>query len=254
MAQVGLHGLAGLVIGERILPLFVQNRTARRALLWGFLLGNMLPDLDYLAVIATYPVDQRLAMHLHRSFSHSALAVLAVAVGFEIISLLLRDQYARFLGYGLAWGIVAHILFDILVWFSPVDVFWPASVWGIIPPVNLWSWWRTPFIVGQVLGASEFLAFAFYYDRLAAVGQALQTNLDDLPMVRRMATLCFLTWAILTGLAIDIPVTTYNALVYVPMGIVFMPAVLYLTWRMQPTIEYLAAAAPRKRRHSSRRL
>jgi hypothetical protein len=240
MAQVGLHGLAGLVIGERILTRFVKNRIARRALLWGFVVGNIMPDLDYVAVVATFPVDQTLALHLHRSFSHSLLAALAVALGFELIALLLRDQYARFLGYGLAWGIVGHVLFDMLIWFSPVDVFWPLSVWGIIPPVNLWSWWQTSFMTGQLLGAGEFLAFAVYYDRLAAMGQALGTNPEDVPMVQRMATLCLIIWAVLTGLAIDFPVMTYNAVVYVALGLVFMPAVMYLTWKMQPTIEVWA--------------
>lgn len=240
MAQVGLHGLAGLVIGERILTKFVKNRTARRALLWGFVVGNIMPDLDYVAVVATYPVDQILAMHLHRSFSHSLLMALAVGVGFELIALLLQDQYARFLGYGLAWGIVGHGLFDTLIWFSPVDLFWPLSVWGIVPPVNLWSWWSTSFMTGQLLGAGEFLAFFAYYDRLAYLGERLGTNPDDLPMVRRMATLCLLIWALLTGLALDVPVKTYNALVYIALGLVFMPAVMYLTWKMQPTIELWA--------------
>lgn len=240
MAQVGVHGLVGLFVGELVLTRFVKSRLARRALVWGFVVGNILPDLDYVAVIPTYPVDRILALHMHRTFSHSLGAAMAIWIAFEVIAFLLRDEYARFLGYGLAWGVIGHILLDILVWFSPIDVFWPASVWGIIPPVNLWGWYNTPFLVGQLLGAAEFLAFALYYDRLAALGQALGTNPDDLPMVRRMATLCLLIWAVLTGLAIDIPVETYNAFVYVAMGLIFMPAVLYLTWRMQPTIELWA--------------
>ncbi|HWI53791.1 MAG TPA: metal-dependent hydrolase [Symbiobacteriaceae bacterium] len=240
MGQVGLHGLTGLVVGEYLLSSFVEKPEARRALLFGFSLGNFLPDLDFLAVVAMYPQNHTLAMHLHRGFSHSLLAVVALLVGFCGAGLLMRDTYVRYLGYGLALGVASHFTEDIFIWFAPVDVFWPASVFHLIPPIDLWSWWDTPPVIGRLLGASEFAAFALYYDYLVRLAVAFKTNQDMVPHVRHMATACWIIFAVLTALAVDLPNKTFEMALYVPMGIVFMPAVFYTTWRMQATIEVLA--------------
>ncbi|HWI61678.1 MAG TPA: metal-dependent hydrolase [Symbiobacteriaceae bacterium] len=240
MGQVGLHGLTGLVVGEYLLSSYVTKPAARRGLLYGFALGNFLPDLDFLAVVAMYPQNHSLAMHLHRGFSHSLLAATALVVGFYAAGALMRDTYLRYLGYGLALGVVAHFTEDIFLWFAPVDIFWPASIFGYIPPVDLWWWWTTPPLLGRLLGAAEFAAFALYYDYLVRVAVAYGTNQDFAPTVRRMATTCWLVFAVLTALAVDLPNKTFEMALYVPMGIVFMPAVFYITWRMQATIEVLA--------------
>ena len=240
MGQVGLHGLTGLVVGEYLLSSFVEKPAARRALLFGFSLGNFLPDLDFLAVVAMYPQNHTLAMHLHRGFSHSLLAVAALIVGFCGAGLLMRDTYVRYLGYGLALGVASHFTEDMFIWFAPVDVFWPASVFHLIPPIDLWSWWETPPLIGRLLGASEFAAFGLYYDYLVRLAVAFRTNQDIIPSVRRLATACWIIFAVLTALAVDLPNKTFEMALYVPMGIVFMPAVFYTTWRMQATIEVLA--------------
>lgn len=240
MGQVGLHGLTSLVVGEYLLSHYVAKPAARRALMFGFAMGNLLPDLDFLAVVAMYPQDSALAMHLHRGFSHSLMAVTALIVGFYAAGALMRDTYVRHLGYGLALGVVAHFTEDIFVWFAPVDIFWPASLFGFIPPIDIWKWWTTPPLVGRLLGAAEFAAFALYYDYLVRLAVAYRTNEDVVPIARRMATACWIAWAILTALAVDLPNKTFEMALYVPMGIVFMPAVFYITWRMQATIEMLA--------------
>lgn len=239
MGQVGLHGLTGLVIGEALVAPLVQERIPRRAIMFGFVLGNMVPDLDFLAVVSMYPIDHELAMHLHRGFSHSLLAAVSMIVGFWTAALLMKDPYMRYLGLGLGLGIVGHFTLDLLIWFAPVDIFWPASLFGIIPPMNLWWWWKEPMLIGRLLGAAEFAAFAIYFDHLCRLAMAFETNLDVIPAARRMATLCWLTWAVLTALSVDLPPSTYELGIYVPMGIVFMPSCFYLTWRMQTTIEFL---------------
>lgn len=240
MGQVGLHGMTGLVVGEYVLTSFVEAPTARRALLYGFALGNFIPDLDFLASVAMFPINQEIALGLHRGFSHSLLGAVALIVGFFCASLLMRDTYVRYLGLGLALGVVGHFSVDIFLWFAPVDVFWPASIFGIIPPINLWWWWGEPPLVSRLLGAAEFAAFAIYYDYLVRLAVGFHTNREMIPIVRRMATICWIIWAVLTPMAVDMPNETFEKALYVPMGIVFMPAVFYITWRMQATIEVLA--------------
>lgn len=240
MGQVGLHALTGLVVGQQLLSDSVRGGEARRALLFGFVIGNIIPDLDFIAVVGVYPVNHTLAWHLHRGFSHSLLASFAIGIGFYIAAVLMRDNYVRWLGYGLALGVASHFVEDIFIWFSPVDIFWPASVFGVIPPVNIWEWFTTPPLVGQLLGAAEFAAFGIYYDYLASLAVSLGTNREMVKPTRRMATVCYLIWAVLTALCFDIPEPTFTLYLYIPMGVVFMPAVLYITWRMQDTIELLS--------------
>lgn len=240
MAQVGLHGLTGLLVGEHLLNRYVASPVGRRALLYGFVVGNLLPDLDYLAVVGMYPVNHTVAMHLHRGFSHSLLAATALMVGLFIAALLMADPQIQYLGFGLGLGVMAHFTLDIFIWFSPVDVFWPASVFGIIPPINLWAWLENPPLVGRLLGAAEFAAFALYYEHLAKLAVQFDTNREMIKPAQRMATVCWLIWGGLTALAFDIPEPTFTLYLYVPMGIVFMPAVFYITARMESTIEMLA--------------
>ncbi len=238
MGQVGLHALFGLAVGEQLVAPWVQDRTGRRAMMYGFVMGNIAPDLDFLAVIAMYPVDNQMAVHLHRGFTHSLLAVVATLVGFTFASALTRDKYMRYLGWGFSLGIVGHFTKDIFLWFSSVDIFWPASIFGIIPRIDAWFWWTTPPLLGRLMGAGELAAFGLYYDHLVRLSSEQQTDLDMIPILQRMSAICWVTWALLTALSLDLPGTTFDMYMYIPLGLVFMPTCIYLTWRMQTTIEF----------------
>ncbi len=239
MGQVGLHAIFGLGVGEYLVTPFVHDRVGRRAVMFGFVLGNIIPDLDFIAVISMYPVDQTLALHLHRGFTHSILAAVALLVGVWASSWLMQDRYLRYLGYGLALGVVGHFTKDLFLWFVPVDVFWPASIFGIIPMVDLWYWWSAPPLLGRVMAAAELAAFGLYYNYLIRSAVRLETNPEMLPTLRRFSTLCWFAWALLTALALDLPEATFEIYMYIPLGLIFMPSCLYLTWRMQNTIELL---------------
>lgn len=239
MGQVGLHGLFGLVVGEKLVVPFVEDRLARRGLMFGFVMGNLAPDLDFISVISMYPIDQTLAIHLHRGFTHSVLAAAATVVGFTMTSALLRDKYLRYIGYGFALGIVGHFTKDMFMWFASVDIFWPASLYGMVPRVDFWFWFNPPPVLGRLMGAAELGAFGLYYDYLTRAAVTLQTDSEMVPMLRRWSTLCWVCWAVLSALALDLPDTEFDLYMYIPMGLIFMPASFYLTWRMQTTIELL---------------
>lgn len=240
MGQVGLHAITGLVVGEHLLNAYVQDRAGRRALLFGFVVGNIVPDLDFLAVVGMFPVDQEMALHLHRGFTHSLLGSITMWVGFYLGSMMLRDSYMRYLGFGLSLGVVCHFLSDLLLWFSPVDIFWPASIFGLIPPVNLWFWYETPALLGRLMGAAEFIAFAVYYQYLARLARTFETDLEMIPSLERMIGICWIAWAVATGLAFELTDSQFIILSYVPMGVLFMPVAFYVTWRMQKTVEAVA--------------
>ena len=240
MGQVGLHGLVGLVVGRGLITAHVTDRQAKKAVMFGFVMGNLAPDLDFLAAVGMYPTDPDAAMHLHRTFSHSLLAVVTVLVGFSVLAAILADDHLKYLGRGFALGILAHLTVDIFIWFSPVDVFWPASVYGIIPPVNLWQGYEPPVVVDRLLGAAELAAYALYYQYLARAARRLGTDEEMLPMLDRMAAFCWDYWAVLSVLALD-PRTPLNPIyAYIPLGVIFVPGCFYLTWRLEQTIEALA--------------
>jgi hypothetical protein len=240
MGQLGLHGLTSLVAGEYLLSRYVPHAATRRALLFGFTMGSLMPDLDFLAVVGQYPVDNALAMHLHRSFSHSLLAALTLWAGFWAVGLVMGDRYVSRLGHGLAVGVAAHFTADMFFWFAPVDIFWPASVYGWLAPIDLWWWYDTPVLAGRLMGAAELAAYALYYDHLIRLAIAFGTNREMIAPIRRLATVCWVTWVLLTALSFDVADPSWDLYLYLPIGIVFVPSCFYVTWRMQPTIELLA--------------
>lgn len=240
MGQLGLHAITGLVLGEHLVSRYAHDNVGRRAITFGYILGNLIPDLDFIAVAARFPVEGLEALQLHRGFSHSVLAASTMMLGFYLAGRLMQDRYMRFMGYGLSLGVITHFVQDIFLWFEAVDIFWPASLFGIIPRVDLWTWWwTTPPMLERMMGAGELLAFYFYYLYLMRLAREMQTDLDVIPALRRMANVCFITWAIFTAFAADMNFNQFVVAYYVPMGVVFVPACFYLTWRMQTTIEFL---------------
>lgn len=247
MGQVGLHGIFGLVVGEHLITPFVKQEADRRAVMFGFVFGNLAPDLDFLAVVSLFPLDPDVAVSLHRGFTHSLLGALAMFTAFWVGSLLIRDRYMRYMGIGLALGVMGHALKDLFLWFTPVDIFWPLSVYGVVPPINLWSWWTTPPLMGRLMTAAELAAFGLFYDYLTRLALEQRTNLDLVPTLQRMSTICWIAWVLQTALSLDLPETMIDMYLYIPMGLVFMPVCLYLTWRLQNTIEHAGVASLEKR-------
>lgn len=77
MAQAGIHALLGAAT-RRITP-------ERDWLMLGIILGSLFPDLDnYAVAIAT--VAKLNTHNLHRTFTHSLLAILIAVVVFVIVA------------------------------------------------------------------------------------------------------------------------------------------------------------------------
>ncbi|MFZ5816108.1 MAG: metal-dependent hydrolase [Bacillota bacterium] len=244
MAQVGIHALVGLVLGEQIRRRFNPDPNAGSMAL-GFLVGSIAPDLDVIPVAAALPLDPELALLLHRSFSHSLFAVGVVWLVSLALSLLLRDRAIRLWGWGAGLGVGLHILLDLLFWFTPVDLFWPASALGLAGPVDLWSWWETPRLLGRLLAAAEFGAMALYFGALAARGAARGLPDRQVEAARRMQRfalgygLLLLAASFLLGSE-----TIYRILMLLPMALLSLPASLYLTVAMR---EILTGERPAER-------
>lgn len=135
MPQLGAHMLIGLA-GIRTKSSF------SKFLGWGFMTGSILPDIDFIPVILTYPFDRDLAISFHRTFSHSILtAILVVLAGILIKT---RKPYLFYFFLSCGIGMFFHSFLDLFFWFASVKIFWPFggeySIWTrLIIPDAYWN-------------------------------------------------------------------------------------------------------------------
>ncbi|MCA9946560.1 MAG: metal-dependent hydrolase [Anaerolineales bacterium] len=186
MAQAGIHGLVGVAV-RRWTP-------TRRLLLLGLVLGNLLPDLDNLAV-AVATVTGGSTEGLHRTLTHSLFFVLALVVVFWLVAVVAKRPSLINLGLGLASGVLMHILLDLLIWFNGVEILWPLSSW-----VNLWEGVTPPDWFAKLLMPLEMLFFAAYFYWLGQSARRQGTNLDKVNGVRVWTAVQLILFLIFTVL------------------------------------------------------
>ncbi len=224
MAQAGIHGLVGMV---------ARKWTRRKEwLILGIVLGNMLPDMDALAV--AYATLSGVDSHgLHRTFSHSVPFILGLILIFYLISVATKRPRIGNLGLGLGIGMLMHSLLDLLIWFRGVELFWPfygeINFWhGYTPP----AWWHNTFE-----SAAEFLLIAVFFLLLASLARKQGTDGDFLKKLKgwiwfQLALFLIFLVLVYTWDGYFIP---YGAMYILSLGLA-----LGVTIRMRDTIEAIA--------------
>jgi membrane-bound metal-dependent hydrolase YbcI (DUF457 family) len=221
MAQAGIHALLGAAT-RRIMP-------KRDWLMLGILLGSLFPDLDnYAVAIAT--VAKLNTHNLHRTFTHSLLAILIVVVVFVIVAQVSKQPHWANLGVGLGIGISLHIALDLLIWFNGVELFWPWGGW-----LNLWEGVKPPAWFAKLLDPAEFLFFALFFAWLAKVAQNHKTNSDFLRTLRFWMVAMFALLVIFTPLAYVMSKGFQT--IYGVFYLVSITAAFVITIRMRQTVE-----------------
>lgn len=221
MAQAGIHGLIGTALGR-----WTPQRTW---LMLGIVLGSMLPDADNLAV-AVATVAKLPAEGLHRTFTHSLFTILFVVAVFYMIAAITHEPRWGNLGLGMGFGILLHILLDLLIWFNGVAILWPFPSW-----VNLWSGYTPPPWFDKLMMTTEFLFFALYFIGLAALARRQGTDGDYLSRLRVWTWVQMALFAIFTVL-----VFTMQKGFMTPYGLVYLLSLFLACWvtiRMQKTVE-----------------
>ncbi len=95
---------------------------------WFFLiLGGILPDADYV-------VDKIFDIHLHRTYSHSFLAVLLAGIIVYLIFYFIKNKHAYRYSFALVAGMFIHIFLDSLMhpgtpWLWPWQTYF--SIYGL---------------------------------------------------------------------------------------------------------------------------
>jgi len=203
MAQAGIHAIVG-TLTRKWMP-------KKEWLLLGVVLGNLFPDLDNLAV--AYATLTRADSHgLHRTFTHSLFTISAVLILFYLIASLTKNQKWNNFGIGFGIGILMHILLDLVLWFSGVELVWPIRY-----ELNFWSWFTMPEWLKIILDTGEFLALGVYFLLLSSLARRQSTDPERQGSSKTWAYIEFSLFILFTVLffgigAKGLPYTIYGAL------------------------------------------
>ncbi|MDR7420491.1 MAG: metal-dependent hydrolase [Armatimonadota bacterium] len=230
MAQNGIHGLVGLAASR-----LAGDRGAFR---FGVVLGNIAPDLDLIPLALLYLFNRDLALSMHRTFTHSLVTAAAVALAAAWLGRRGgRGLRARWIGVGLAAGIVMHGSLDALVWFTPVDLGWPLHLLGLPARVDLWAGYRPPGRVNSYLGAADYLAYAVYLSTLGIMARRHATDQAFVPALRRWVIVFSALFVVYMALARLLSPQAFTVVHYGPFSLAWVPLIVWVSVRMRATIE-----------------
>ena len=221
MAQAGIHALVGMV---------VRKSTGRKEwLLFGILLGSLIPDMDNVGVAAATLMKAPIE-GIHRTATHSLFFVVAVIIVFYLLGLWKKDARWTNLGFGLGIGTLLHILLDLLIWFNGVQLLWPLA-----GEVNFWAKSAPPEWFMKFMDPAEFLFIGLYLWALGTWARGAKTDGDFMKTHRVWLILQFVLFAIFTPLAYFMTkgfLTIFGALYLFSLFMAF-----FVTIRMRKTIE-----------------
>jgi membrane-bound metal-dependent hydrolase YbcI (DUF457 family) len=226
MPQNGVHAIVGTV-ASNCMP-------KKEWLVLGVVLGNMFPDLDNLAV--AYATLTNADTHgLHRTFTHSIFAIIAVIVLFALIAALTRNRKWNNFGIGFGIGILMHILLDLILWFNGVELLWPIRY-----ELNFWSWFVMPAWLNIILETGEFLAFGFYFLLLGSLAQRQNTDRERDGLVKTWAYIEFALFILFTILFFSIGTDGLQYTLFGALYLISMIIAIVLTIQMRKTVETLS--------------
>jgi membrane-bound metal-dependent hydrolase YbcI (DUF457 family) len=221
MAQAGIHSMLGVAV-KKWSP-------ARKWLMLGIVLGNLLPDADNLAVaIATLTGNS--TDGLHRTFTHSLFFVAAIIIVFYGIAWATKKDEIRNLGIGLGIGVLMHILLDLLIWFNGVEILWPLDSW-----INLWEGVAPPEWWSKLMMPIENLFFTLFFLTLASIAHKQNTDEDFLPKLRIwtwVQGILFIVFLVMVFTMESGFMTIFGAVYLLSLGLAFG-----ITIRMRNTVE-----------------
>jgi len=235
MAQAGLHGIIGLATGQRFVPGKDENPPeAAQQFKYGLVLGNMIPDVDFFVLGPMYLINSAKAMGMHRTFTHSVITLAAVTAVMYAIYRRDARKRAHWLGLGTGW--LMHILADILVWFSPVEILWPLRYFGIPDTINLWANVPVPGVISSLLGAFDYFFFGLFYYYLIRVAMRLGTDSGFVPTLKKLVWLQAVFFVIYAALSFVLAPGLFNVAHYAVFILLMFPLTLWATRRMRQTI------------------
>jgi len=241
LAQAGLHGLIGISLVKATRRDVAEPGTAigAKSFAYGFVSGNVLPDIDLAALGVAYLFDPKLALHMHRTATHSILITGLITLLGTLLSTA-RGGKSYFRGLGL--GMALHSLIDIFLWLSGIDILWPLGHFGIRSEINLWTNVKIPPLWNNFLGAADFLMLALLYMALIRLSRRYETNYGFVPALRGFMVFHYVGFAAYMGLSFFLTRAMFDIALYAVIVVTSLPMTWIAIVNSRPSLERLGVA------------
>ena len=150
MAQIGAHAYISVLLRKKL--------SYRKWFFPAFLLGSVLPDIDYffskLHELIYIPSS---LTFLNKTFTHSIITAILIYLLLLIVYEIKKNKNIINLANGLITGIFLHIVIDLVFFLEQLDLFWPL-------PINSIYLWKIqlPEYVYKIILALEFVFFRWF--------------------------------------------------------------------------------------------
>jgi len=150
MAQTAAHAYISVLLRKKF--------SYRKWFFPAFLLGSILPDIDYffskIHEIANIP---SYLSFLNKTFAHSIISPIIIYLLLLIVHEIKKDKNIIHLANGLIIGLFLHISIDILFFLEKIDLFWPLPIKAIyLIDINI------PTYIYKSTLALEFVFFRWF--------------------------------------------------------------------------------------------
>lgn len=225
----------------------MTNRTVKdpgssveaKSFAYGFVSGNVLPDVDLVVLAFTFPFNSKLAMRMHRTATHSLL-IIGIIILLGVLLSTTRGGKSFYRGIGA--GMAVHSIVDIFLWFSGIDILWPLGHFGIPSEVNLWTWVKLPRIWGNFLGSTDFLMMGLFYLFLLSMARKYETNVNFQPRLRVLMNFHFIAFGCYVVASFFLSRAIFDVVQYAVLVLVSLPMTVIAIRGSKPTIERMAVS------------
>lgn len=239
--MTGTHGLVGLLMGlvfgwvcRRRYPDYPNSLIGLAAI--GFVFGQFLPDADFILTVVIYPFDASLGEAMHRSFSHSFVVHLVVAlIGAAIY--FRRSRKTGMVILSLSAGMAMHTIQDVPFWFADIAMFWPVFhlLEGSPRWFGIWGGYTPPETIHSIIFSWEYGSIAVYLWVLGLLSKRFDTNGEYRSRLRLYSGLFLVVFLIALALVPFFDFQTHTEIIWGPAPL-FWLLVLWITYRMRETI------------------
>jgi len=134
-------------LGLRIYIALKLNRFFPKKKLFfiSFIGGSLFPDIDIIIVALSsflIPLNQSIFL-FHKTITHSIITLSAIYLILLIAYEIKKDKVILNIANGFSWGVMIHIMLDLIFRVGKIDLFWPLPI-GII---NGWNYGNYQYII-----------------------------------------------------------------------------------------------------------
>ncbi len=208
MTQLGLR----IYIAFKLKKLFPK----KKMFFLSFIGGSLFPDIDIMLVTISsllIPLEQSIFL-FHKTITHSIITLSAIYLILLIAYEIKKNKTIIYIANGFSWGVITHIILDLIFRFGKIDIFWPLPI-GII---NGWNYGNYQYLIlGLDLLLFRLLASELIKTLLSANIKPKNTNfIKPLTIWMKYQSYVFILFLLIAYFKIE-----YGLILF---GILYIPA------------------------------